>query len=172
MYYIYILNVTFHISNITHFGIASGLLLVMLMAIVGIAPLLTQNGNVTATMAQRETVPFFAFVYDKTGGIKGVMNTISYDSSTKQLNIVSNGNQTQKILSQQEEDTLKEAISNSRFFEAMSFYPPTGGADFFEYILIVTMNGQLQAVYWTDVSKDLPDSLSNAIAVIEKLASS
>ena len=144
----------------------------MLTVIVGVPQALAQNGNMTSTMTQQKTMPIFAFVYEKTGGFAGVSDRFSYDSITKQLNIVSNSNQTQKILSQQEEDTLKQQINSSGFFEAMSFYPPIDGADFFEYTLLVTMNGQLQAVYWTDVSKDVPANLSNATAAIEQLASS
>jgi hypothetical protein len=67
--------------------------------------------------------------------------------------------------SHQENDYSKSKNDNEQligeFFESKSFYPPSNGADYFEYTLIAALNNKLNAVYWTDVSKEVPPNVEN-----------
>jgi len=123
-----------------------------------------QNDNVSSI------APFLVIVYHKTGGLIGSDEKFIYNSFTKEMNYFNNrGIEFSKVLSDQQERSLKEILTNNTFFEAESFYPPidSGAADFFEYTLIATIDGKINAVYWTDVSEDMPRQLWNIVNNIE-----
>jgi len=110
-----------------------------------------------------ESVQPFAIVVKSIGGIAGVNNTLSYDSFTREAVSITNGNETRRQISSSDEDQAIRAINNSDLFETLtSFYPPQpNGADYLEYTVIAIMDGKVQAVYWTDVSNNVPDAVKN-----------
>ena len=57
----------------------------------------------------------------------------------------------------------KRILNDSGFFDSKKvFYPPPlNSRDYFEYTVIATLNGKLQAVYWTDSSEDIPSGIKN-----------
>jgi hypothetical protein len=125
-----------------------------------------QNNDNSTTLTS-----FFALVYHKTGGFIGVDESITYDSFTKELNYISSRQTvSSKILTDQQERNLTQIFIKNGFFEADNFYPPmasSGAADFFEYTLIATLNGKINAIYWTDVSEDAPRELQDIVNNIE-----
>ena len=110
--------------------------------------------------SNNKTTPF-TFVLKKTGGIAGIASQLQYHSVTKTLISTTNGNMSTKQVSLADEMLLKQTLNNSGFFESISFYPPSEGADYFEYTLIATLNNKLNAVYWTDVSNGVPPGVQN-----------
>jgi len=124
-------------------------------------------------MATKKPTLFFGFVYNKSGGLIGANDRISYESITKKLIFVDRSNKkNKKQLHKKDEDKLKRTISDNGFFEVGNFYPNRdGAADFSGYTLIATIDGQIQATYWTDASESMPEGLSKIASAIEQLAS-
>jgi hypothetical protein len=124
-------------------------------------------------MTTDKTTSIFGFVYKKTGGFIGANDRISYESITKRLIFVSrNNDENEKQLQPQDEDKLKQTFSDNGFFKVKNFYSRTGGiVDAFEYTLIATMNGQIQATYWADDSEGKPEGLAKIASAIEQVAS-
>ena len=124
-------------------------------------------------MTTNKPISFFGFVYNKSGGLAGVNDKISYESSTKKLTFVDRSNKkNEKQLQMEDEDNLKRTISDNGFFEVGNFYPNTDGVvDAFQYTLIATMDSQIQATHWADGSKDTPEGLLKIASAIEQVAS-
>jgi Common central domain of tyrosinase len=112
------------------------------------------NGNSLGAMP-------FSFIMKKTGGIAGTISQLQYDSATKTAISVMNGTTSVRQVSAADEMLLQRALNDSGFFESENFYPPSNGTDYFEYTLIATFNNKLNAVYWTDVSKEVPPDIEN-----------
>jgi hypothetical protein len=113
------------------------------------------NNNTNVTMP-------FAFLIKKTGGIAGTSSQLQYDSFSKTAVSIVNGNESKRQISSADEVVAKQILNDSGFFDSKSFYPPApNSADYFEYTIIATLNGKLQAIYWTDASKDVPYGISN-----------
>ena len=135
-----------------------------------------QDSNTTSTVPK--STEFFYFDYQKTGGIAGQTEKISYSSASNQLTISDRDNKTtNKTLSAEEEKMVKEAIENSGFFEAAAVYPPPDGADIIWHSLssiigdmISTELPKENSVTWTDISKGVPSGLEDAAAAIERAA--
>jgi len=124
-------------------------------------------------MATKKPTLFFGFVYNKSGGLIGANDRISYESITKKLIFVDRSNKkNKKQLHKKDEDKLKRTISDNGFFEVENFYPNTDGiVDALEYTLISTRGGQIQATHWTGESKNTPEGLLKIASAIEQLAS-
>lgn len=122
-------------------------------------------------MTTYETTSFFGFVYKKSGGFAGVNDRISYESITKKLIFVDRSNKrNEKRLETQNEEKLKETISDNGFFEVDNFYHSGNMTDAYQYTLIATMDGQIQASHWTDDSEGKPEGLSKIASAIEEMA--
>ena len=124
-------------------------------------------------MATKKPTLFFGFVYNKSGGLIGANDRISYESITKKLIFVDRSNKkNKKQLHKKDEAKLKRTISDNGFFEVENFYPNIDGiVDAFEYTLIATRGGQIQATHWTGESKNTPEGLLKIASAIEQLAS-
>jgi hypothetical protein len=120
-----------------------------------------QNSSSSSFNGNSLAVRPFTFIMKKTGGIAGTISQLEYDSVTKTAISVINGTTSIKQVSAADEMLLQRALNNSGFFESKSFYPPSNGADYFEYTLIAALNNKLNAVYWTDVSKEVPPHIEN-----------
>lgn len=123
-------------------------------------------------MTNNKTISFFGFVYRKSGGFIGADDRISYESISKKLIFVDRSNKkNEKQLETQDEDKLKQTISDNGFFEVGNFYPNRENlVDRFEHTIIATMDGQIQATHWTDGLKGLPEGLSKIASAIEQMA--
>jgi hypothetical protein len=121
--------------------------------------------NVTSLLAQNDTSGFpFAIVIQKSGGIAGATSSsLSYDSLSKVATSIVNSNKLSRQISDFDEQEAKRLFNNSGFFESTTtFYPPAeGSADYIEFTVIATLNGKLHAVYWTDVSEEVPEPIRN-----------
>lgn len=57
--------------------------------------------------------------------------------------MIKNGGVVERQLSGASVESIKQAISDNRFFELQGFYPPKDGvADYFSHSLTVTMDGR------------------------------
>jgi hypothetical protein len=120
-----------------------------------------QNSTSSSSSGNSSAAMPFTFIIKKTGGIAGTISQLEYNSVTKTAISVINGTTSIKQVSAADEMLLQRALNDSGFFESKSFYPPSNGADYFEYTLIATLNNKLNAVYWTDVSKGVPPDIEN-----------
>jgi hypothetical protein len=110
----------------------------------------------------------FALVIKRTGGIAGGDSSISYDSFTKRAISIVNGKEISRQISNADEDMTKQILNNSGFFDANNnFYPPAPNSiDYQEFTLIATIDGNLQAIYWTDASEAVPEPIQNLPYII------
>jgi hypothetical protein len=121
-----------------------------------------QNNSSSSSFSNNSLAAMpFTFIMKKTGGIGGTTSQLEYDSVTKTAVSVINGTTSIKQVSAADEMLLQRALNDSGFFESKSFYPPSNGADYFEYTLIASLNNKLNAVYWTDVSEGVPPDIEN-----------
>lgn len=72
-------------------------------------------------MTNNKTISFFGFVYRKSGGFIGADDRISYESISKKLIFVDKSKKNEKQLETQDEDKLKQTISDNGFFEVGNF---------------------------------------------------
>jgi hypothetical protein len=115
----------------------------------------------------------FKFEYEKSGGIAGISEKITFDSKT---GVITSDRSTtgtvEKQLSAAGVDSIKQAISQGGFFDMNELYPPKSGvADFFSYSLTVTMGGTTHTVGWVDQwasSAPLPAGLASIVDSIEQ----
>ncbi len=124
------------------------------------------NTTTTPLLTQNATTSFpFAIAIQKSGGIAGSTTTgnLSYDSLSKVATSIVNSNKLSRQISDFDEQEAKRLLNNSGFFRSsITFYPPAeGSADYIEFTVIATLNGKLHAVYWTDVSEEVPEPIRN-----------
>jgi hypothetical protein len=115
----------------------------------------------------------FRFEYEKSGGIAGISEKITFDSKTGVITSDrSTTGRVEKQLSAADIESIKQAISQAGFFEMGELYPPKSGvADFFSYSLMVTMDGQNHTVNWVDEwasSAPLPAGLASIVGSMEQ----
>lgn len=104
----------------------------------------------------------FTLEIKRIGGLSGENVKISYNSINKELVLVTDSNETSKQLSKTEESTASRALINSGFFDAQNSYPPTpNSTDYQEYTIIAALNGQINSVYFTTTSEDVPETIKN-----------
>ena len=123
-----------------------------------------EGSNTTGmNLTQNMTTMPFAIIIKKTGGITGTTSQLQYDSFSKESISIVNGNKSSRNISDYDEGVARRILTDSGFFDSdRIFYPPpTGGADYFEYTVIATLNGKLHAVYWTDISEGVPNGIKN-----------
>jgi hypothetical protein len=114
----------------------------------------------------------FVLVMQRSGGITGgsdlPYDLLLVDSISSKINLVKNGNITERQLSEDLNDNLKRIVNNSKLFESKHFYPPPeGSADYRDYSITVLLNGKSQSVSWTDLSKEVPTGVANLPYILD-----
>jgi hypothetical protein len=83
--------------------------------------------------------------------------------------VIKNGGVVERQLSGASVESIKQAISDNRFFELQGFYPPKDVADYFSYSLIVTMDGRAHSVSWVNewtLAEPVPKGLGMIVGTI------
>lgn len=130
------------------------------------------------------------FAYTKIGVLGGLYQRVSYDSETKTLALsglsaaVENSDsgisssqqasqsQSNKKLSDSEENNARQMINTSGFFQANSVYPPneTKSQNYMLHILAMKLDNRTHTVLWSDTSSNVPSGIVSLAQAIEKLA--
>ena len=127
--------------------------------------------------------------YTKVGVLGGIYQRISYDSETKTaalsnlsaairntesgISISQQASQSQsnRKLSESDENSLKQMIQGNRFFEANNIYPPNpgGSQDYVLHVLSIMMNNKTHTVLWSAISDNVPAGVVTTAQEIERL---
>ena len=130
------------------------------------------------------------FAYTKVGVLGGLYQRVSYDSEAKSLALSSlsaaikntesgisssqqaSQSQSNKKLSESEENNLKQTINASGFFGANAVYPPneTNSPNYMLNILSIKLDNRTHTVLWSDTSSNVPSGTVYLAQAIEKLA--
>jgi hypothetical protein len=117
----------------------------------------------------------FSFKYTESGGITNHYLLISYNSKTSIITSstdISGSNITEKKPTESDEQELKEVVRETQFFKTRTDYPPEKEDEtLVAYTLTITIGSNTHTTGWTDVSKDLPDSLINIVNGIKSIVS-
>ena len=117
----------------------------------------------------------FSFKYTESGGITNRYLLISYNSKTNTIissTDISGSNITEKKPTESDEHELKEVIRETEFFKTRTDYPPEKEDDtLVAYTLTITVGPNAHTTGWTDVSKDMPDSIINIVNRIKRIVS-
>ena len=130
---------------------------------------LNQKMLQSSTKDPSETVSSnFFLVYNKEGGIAGISESVTIESSTKEM-IIQRAGEKKSILV--EDDTLNVLYESIEGLIAMveteKHYPPVmGSADFFTHTLQVSLGEKEYRVSWTDTSETIP---KDAQKIVQKL---
>ena len=113
----------------------------------------------------------FTFIYKKSGGIAFTNKTITFDSNTKELQIINNKVLEKRILPSSTIDNLKKVIIDHNFFDAKNNYNSTKNErDSFSYRLTILLGNNSHTVSWSDFSSDVPTGLFAIADEIERVA--
>ena len=117
----------------------------------------------------------FSFKYTESGGLTNRYLIISYNSKTNVITSstdISGSNITQKQPSESDEQELKEVVRTSEFFKTRIDYAP-GKEDenLTAHTLTITVGDNTHTTGWTDLSKDIPDSIIKIVNEIKRIAS-
>jgi hypothetical protein len=86
--------------------------------------------------------------------------------------VIKNGGVVERQLSGASVESIKQAISDNRFFELQGFYPPKDGvADYFSYSLTVTMDGRAHSISWVNewtLAEPVPKGLGMIVGTIQQ----
>jgi hypothetical protein len=119
--------------------------------------------------------PEFSFKYTESGGITRRYLLISYDSKTNIImssTDVSGSNIAQKKPTESDEQELKESVRENEFFKTRTDYPPEKEDEsLVAYTLTITVGSNAHTTSWTDVSKDVPDSIIRTVNEIKRIVS-
>jgi len=117
----------------------------------------------------------FSFKYTESGGITNRYLLISYNSKTNTIissTDISGSNITEKKPTESDEHELKEVVKETEFFKTRTDYPPEKEDDtIVAYTLTITVGSNAHTTGWTDVSKDMPDSIINIVNRIKRIIS-
>jgi len=117
----------------------------------------------------------FSFKYTESGGLTSRYLLISFDSNTNTLSSstdISGTNLSQKTVPDSDKQELKDSIMQNNFFECKADYPPEKEDDpsLVAYSLAITIDDKTHTTAWTNTSRERPDSISNIVAAIRKIA--
>jgi hypothetical protein len=130
------------------------------------------------------------FAYTKIGVLGGLYQRVSYDSETKSLALSglaaevkntdsgisssqqSSQSQSNKKLSESEENNARQMINTIGFFQANGVYPPddTKSQNYMLNILSIKLDNRTHTVLWSDTSSNVPSGIVSLGQAIEKLA--
>ena len=117
----------------------------------------------------------FSFKYTESGGIANRYLLISYNSKSNIITSstdISGSNITEKKPTESDEQELKEVVRGTEFFKTRTDYPPEKEDEtLVAYTLTMTVGANAHTTGWTDVSKDMPDSIIKIVNVIKKIVS-
>jgi hypothetical protein len=136
----------------------------------------------------------FRFAFTKLGVLGGIYQRISYDSQTNALSLnnisaaieatdsgglfssqqASSQSQSNKQISEADENNLKQTIYKNGFFEADSAYPPpntTRPQNYTLYVLSIKMDDRLHTVLWANTSNNVAPGLLSIVQALQKVAS-
>jgi hypothetical protein len=128
--------------------------------------------------------------FTKLGVLGGIYQRIFYDSQTNTLSLgyisaadsdtsfssqqgSSSQSQSNKQISEADENNLKQTIYKNGFFEADSVYPPnaTRPQNYTLYVLSIKMDDRLHTVLWADTSNNVPPGFLSTVQALQKVAS-
>ena len=113
----------------------------------------------------------FTFIYKKSGGISFTNKTITFDSNTKEIQIINNKVLEKRILPSSTIDNLKKVIIDHNFFDAKNNYNSSKNErDSFSYRLTILLGNNSHTVSWSDFSSDVPTGLFAIADEIERVA--
>jgi hypothetical protein len=129
------------------------------------------NGDPTQNITAENTTEL-AFIYKKSGGIFFTNNTITFDSNTRELQIISNNKVLEKrLLPFSIIDKLKKVIVDHNFFDAKNYYNSSKNErDSFSYRLTIVLGNNSHTVSWSDFSSGVPTGLLAITDEIERVA--
>jgi hypothetical protein len=117
----------------------------------------------------------FSFKYTESGGITNRYLLISYNSKTNIITSstdVSGSNITEKKPTESDEQELKVVVTENEFFTTRTDYPPEKEDEtLVTYTLTITVGANAHTTGWTDVSKDVPDSITKVVNRIKRIIS-
>ena len=121
----------------------------------------------------------FSFKYTESGGLSNKYLLVSYDSTTKEIKAstdMTGSNLVQKMLTDSDEEALREYFKGDRFFEFNADYPvgkdkEKDDSNVLSFTLIVTIGNKVHTVIWTNKSTEIPDELTQIKAKIKEIVS-
>ena len=117
----------------------------------------------------------FSFKYTESGGITNRYLLISYNSKSNTIissTDISGSNITEKKPTESDEHELKEVVKETEFCKTRTDYPPEKEDDaIVAYTLTITVGSNAHTTGWTDISKDMPDSIINIVNRIKRIIS-
>jgi len=116
----------------------------------------------------------FSLKFSKIGGIVGLSQTVTLESSKKTLTVQSGLKESKPFMIDDKKlAELKESITKSRFFDITpKEYPPlAGSADYFSYSLNITTQHLTNNISWADTAKNVPKKLILLQKEIESIIS-
>ena len=117
----------------------------------------------------------FSFKYTESGGLTSRYLFISFESNTNTLSSstdISGTNLSQKTVPDSDKQELKDTIMQNNFFGCKADYPPEKEDDpsLVAYSLAITIGDKTHTTAWTNTSRERPDSISNIVAAIRRVA--
>ena len=117
----------------------------------------------------------FSFKYTESGGLTSRYLLISFESNTNTLSSstdISGTNLSQKTVPDSDKQELKDTIMQNNFFGCKADYPPEKEDDpsLVAYSLAITIGDKTHTTAWTNTSRERPDSISNIVAAIRRVA--
>ena len=117
----------------------------------------------------------FSFKYTESGGVTNRYLLISYNSKTNIITSstdVSGSSITEKKPTESDEQELKQVVRETEFFKTRTDYPPEKEDEtLVAYTLTITVGANAHTTGWTDVSKDMPDSIIKIANRIRRIVS-
>lgn len=112
----------------------------------------------------------FSLVYTKEGGIAGISESITIDSSERMLVKRTSQGQTEILLNDSQLSSLLDTINEKELLwvGSLVYAPAEGWTDYFTYTLRVTTGGVESNITWTD-TYDTPEDLVLIIPQIEEI---
>jgi len=117
----------------------------------------------------------FSFKYTESGGVTNHYLLISYNSKTNIITSstdISGSNIKEKKPTESDEQELKQVVRETEFFKTRTDYPPEKEDEtLVAYTLTITVGANAHTTGWTDVSKDMPDSIIKIVDKIKRIIS-
>jgi hypothetical protein len=117
-----------------------------------------------------DNIAELTFIYKKSGGIFFTNNTITFDSNTRELQIINNKMLEKRILPFSTLANLKKVIIDHNFFDTKNNYNSSiNGRDSFFYRLTILLGNNSHTVSWSDFSSGVPTGLFAITDEIERV---
>ena len=112
--------------------------------------------NLTKTIVKLDGP--FTIILSKEGGIAGIRNTVTIDTSSGEL---VKGDGSMYSINEKSIAEIHHAVKKSKFFDIVQQnYPPIqGSADYFTYSIQITQGVFQNTLSWTDTSDNVPEKI-------------